>query len=58
MRGTTASIRAMRMAHCASVNGEPFGLGGRGVARGARAAMGPDGALMVGIAGGVAYVVV
>lgn len=58
MRGTTASIRDMRIAHCASVNGEPFGLGGSGVASGANAAIGPDGALMVGMDGGVSYVVV
>jgi hypothetical protein len=58
MRGTTASIRDIRMAHCASVKGEPFGLGGKGVARGANMATGPDGALMVGIERGVSYVVV
>ena len=46
------------MAHCASVKGEPFGLGGRGVARGANVAIGPAGALIVGMEGGVSYVVV
>lgn len=58
MRGTTASIRDMRMAHCWSVKGVLLGLGGRAVARGARAATGPAGALMVGMDGGVSFLLI